>query len=177
MKRSIRDCFGLEMVAKTLTPPSPPLSGGGYSGDGSTATPSPDKGRAGEGFEATIRKNKFLSYDQRLTAFARTNRQQPTPAENLIWQKVLRNRQFFGHKFLRQKPIGPYVVDFYCAELNLAIEIDGDSHAEQQDYDAKRTAFLESHGLRVLRYPNREILNNLPGVYEHLQQQLEQTQS
>ena len=177
MKRSIRDCSGLEMVEKTLTPPSPPLSGGEYSGDGSTATPSPDKGRAGEGFEAAPPKHKFLAYEKRLTAFARTNRQQPTPAENLIWQKVLRNRQFFGHKFLRQKPIGPYVVDFYCAELNLVIEIDGDSHAEQQDYDAKRTAFLEGQGLRVLRYTNRDILNNLPGVYEHLQQQLEQTLS
>lgn len=219
MKPSIRGCSDLEMAEKTLTPPSPPLSGGESDGGESTATPSParerrsepkmpdgirqaatpspdkgrggegcalsalrtcptpspDKGRAGEGFAAVIRKNKFIAYDQRLTAFARANRQQPTPAENLIWQKVLRNRQLCGHKFLRQKPLGPYVVDFYCAELQLVIEIDGDSHAEQQDYDAQRTTFLESHGLRVLRYANRDILNNLPGVYAHLQQQLEQS--
>ncbi len=163
------------MAEKTLTPPSPPLSGGESDGGESTATPSPDKGRAGEGFAAVTRKNKFIAYDQRLTTFARANRQEPTPAENLIWQKVLRNRQLCGHKFLRQKPIGPYVVDFYCAELQLVVEIDGDSHAEQQDYDAQRTTFLESHGLRVLRYANRDILNNLPGVYAHLQQQLEQS--
>jgi very-short-patch-repair endonuclease len=115
----------------------------------------------------------YLPYEKRLTSFARANRKAPAPAENLLWQKVLRSRQFLGHKFHRQKPIGPYVVDFYCAELKLVIEVDGDSHADQPDYDAQRTAFLESHGLRVLRYANRDILNNLPGVFEHLQTQLE----
>ncbi|MFZ2971604.1 MAG: endonuclease domain-containing protein [Ferribacterium limneticum] len=115
----------------------------------------------------------FLKYEKRLTTLARANRKAPTPAENLLWQKVLRSRQFDGHKFHRQKPIGPYVVDFYCAELKLVIEVDGDSHAEQAEYDAQRTAFLGSHGLHVLRYANRDILNNLPGVYEHLQTQLE----
>jgi very-short-patch-repair endonuclease len=154
------------MKAKPLTTPNPPLSGGEPASGRSTATPSPDKGRAGEGF-------RFQSYDKRLTALARENRQVPTPAENLLWQKVLRGKQFGGYKFHRQKPIGPYIVDFYCAELKLVIEIDGDSHAEQPDYDAQRTAFLESHGLHVLRYANRDILNNLPSVFEHLQTQLE----
>jgi very-short-patch-repair endonuclease len=114
-----------------------------------------------------------LPYAKHLTAYARANRKAPSPAENLLWQKVLRNRQFNGYKFLRQKPIGPYIADFYCAELKLVIEVDGDSHAEQPDYDAKRTALLEGQGLRVLRYANRDILNNLPGIYEHLQSQLE----
>ncbi len=177
------------MSGKPLTPPSPPLSGGEPAGGeltatpyfggentweaegpdeiGRTPTPSPDKGRAGEGLGAAAKKN-FLAYDKRLTAFARANRQQPTPAENLLWQKVLRDRQFHGYKFLRQKPIGPYIADFYCAELKLVIEIDGDSHACQGDYDAARTAFLEQYGVRVLRYANRDILNHLPGVYEHL---------
>jgi very-short-patch-repair endonuclease len=165
MKRSTRGCFGLEMVGKTktLTPPNPPLSGG------ESATPSPDKGRAGEGL-------KFLAYDKRLTALARENRQNPTPAETLIWQKVLRSKQFERYKFLRQKPIGPYIVDFYCSELGLIIEIDGDSHAEQFDYDAQRTAYLNSLGLRVLRYGNHDILNNLAGVYEHFHSQLENKQ-
>jgi very-short-patch-repair endonuclease len=152
------------MAGKTLTPPNPPLSGG------EPATPSPDKGRAGEGLG-------YLPYEKRLTAFARSNRKEPTPAENLLWQKVLRSRQFYGHKFLRQKPIDTYVVDFYCAELKLVIEIDGDSHAEQFDYDAQRTAYLNSLGLRVLRYANCDILNNLAGVYEHLHSQLENKQT
>ena len=160
MKRSIRGCFGLEMAGENLTPPSPPLSGGEQN------TPSPDKGRAREGLG-------FLKYDKYLTALARENRKNPTPAETLIWQKLLRSKQFEHYKFHRQKPIGPYIVDFYCSELHLVIEIDGESHAEQPDYDAKRTAFLESHGLRLLRYANRDILNNLPGVFEHLQTQLE----
>jgi very-short-patch-repair endonuclease len=119
----------------------------------------------------------FLKYEKRLTALARDNRKAPTPAENLLWQKVLRGKQFRGYKFLRQKPIGPYITDFYCAELKLVIEIDGDSHAEKLSYDAQRTAFLESHGLHVLRYANRDILNNLAGVYEHLHSQLEKKQS
>ena len=148
------------MKGENLTPPSPPLSGG------EAAAPSPDKGRAGEGLP-------FLPYNKKLTIFARANRKEATPAENLLWQKTLRSRQLNGHKFLRQKPIGPYVVDFYCAELKLVIEIDGDSHDQQLSYDAQRTAFLESLGLRVLRYANRDILNNLPGIYEHLQTQLE----
>jgi very-short-patch-repair endonuclease len=115
----------------------------------------------------------FLRYDKKLTSYACANRKEPSPAENLLWQQILRSRQFNGHKFLRQKPIGPYIVDFYCAELKLVIEIDGDSHAEQVEYDTQRTAFLESHGLRVLRYANRDVLNNLSGVYEHLQTHLE----
>ena len=146
------------MEGKNLTPPAPLVRG-------EPNTPSPDKGRAGEGLG-------YLPYEKHLTALARANRKNPTPAETLIWQKVLRSKQFDRYKFHRQKPIGPYIVDFYCSELHLVIEIDGDSHAEQLDYDAKRTAFLESHGLRVLRYANRDILNNLPGVYEHLQTQV-----
>lgn len=160
------------MAERPLTPPSPPLSGGEPASGESTATPSPDKGRAGEGLGAAAKK-QFLAYDKRLTAFARANRQQPTPAENLLWQKVLRNRQFHGYKFLRQNPIGPYIADFHCAELKLVIESDGDSHASQGDYDAARPAFLEQHGVRIQRYANRDILNRLPGVYEHLQQQLQ----
>lgn len=152
------------MKGKPLTPPSPPLS------MGEATAPSPDKGRAGEGFS-------FLPYQKHLTAYARANRKAPSTAENLLWQRILRNRQFNGYKFLRQKPIGPYIADFYCAELKLVIEVDGDNHAEQPDYDAKRTFFLESQGLRVLRYANRDILNHLPGVYEHLQTQLEISQA
>ena len=133
---------------------------------GEQCTPSPDKGRVGEGFG-------FIKYDKRLTEIARENRKNPTTAETLIWQKLLRSKQFENHKFHRQKPIGPYIVDFYCSELGLVIEIDGDSHAEQAEYDDQRTAFLESQGLRVIRYANRDILNNLPGIYEHLQTNLE----
>ena len=148
------------MRDKNPTPPSPTLSGG------EPISPSPDKGRAGEGLG-------FLKYDKRLTVLARENRKNPTPAETLIWHKLLRSKQFEHHKFHRQKPIGPYIVDFYCSELRLVIEIDGDSHATQADYDTQRTEYLSTLGLRVIRYANRDILNNLPGIYEHLQTNLE----
>jgi urease accessory protein len=114
------------------------------------------------------KRYKFLPYDKRLTAHARENRKNPTPAESLIWNQVLRSKQFDRHKFLRQKPIGAYVVDFYCAELRLVIEIDGDSHAEQVGYDARRTESLNRLGLKVLRYANRDVLDNLPGLYDDL---------
>jgi very-short-patch-repair endonuclease len=144
------------------TPPSPPLSGGEQD------TPSPEKGRAGEGLG-------FLKYDKRLTKLARENRQNPTPAETLVWQKILRSKQFEHYKFLRQKPIGPYIVDFYCAELRLVIEIDGDSHAEQVAYDAQRTTYLNGLGLRVIRYENRDVINNPPGIYDNLSIHIQNT--
>ena len=89
--------------------------------------PSLDKGRDGEGF---VSESAFLPYNKNLTVLARENRNNPTKAESKIWSAVLRMRQFASYKFLRQKPIANYIVDFYCSELCLVIEIDGDSHAE-----------------------------------------------
>ncbi len=157
---------------KPLTPPSPPLSGGETTDQAeSDAVPSPDKGRIREGLTAP----KHLPYDPKLTTFARANRKNPTPAETTLWQKLLRNRQFHGYKFLRQKPIGPYVADFYCAELKLVIEIDGDSHAAQEAYDSERTAFLSHQGIRVLRYTNLDVGQQLAGIHDDLTTHLEKT--
>jgi very-short-patch-repair endonuclease len=119
---------------------------------------------------ARARENKPLwrskALGRKLVARARENRKNPTPAESLIWNKVLRHRQFECHKFARQKPIGRYIVDFYCAELRLVVEIDGDSHAAQAAYDEKRTQALNQLGLTVIRYANRDVLSNLEGVFE-----------
>lgn len=76
----------------------------------------------------------------------------------------LRNRQLQGLKFRRQVPIGPFIVDFLCAEARLAIELDGDSHARKQRYDQRRTLFLKNHGYRVLRFPNDKLYEDLEGV-------------
>ena len=159
---------------KTLTPPAP-LDRGEHacaiSDDnaqiGPGQTPSPVKGRAGEGLKRPCR-----AYNPKLTALAQKNRKNPTPAETLLWQKVLRHRQFEAHKFHRQKPIGTFIVDFYCKELHLVIEIDGDSHADQIEYDQQRTQYLNSLGLRVLRYTNADVLQNLAGVFDDLSQQI-----
>lgn len=98
----------------------------------------------------------FLPYNKKLTTLARQNRGNPTQAELTIWREILRKRQLARFKFLRQKSIGGYIVDFYCAELRLVIEIDGDSHAETVVYDSERTKFLSSLGLRVIRYTNEK---------------------
>jgi very-short-patch-repair endonuclease len=110
----------------------------------------------------------FLPYDPKLTTLARANRKNPTPAEQKIWFEILRNRQFAAYKFLRQKPIDRFIVDFYCAKLHLVIEIDGDSHAEDLAYDIERTKILHSYGLTVVRYANRDVLHNISGVYDDL---------
>ena len=78
------------------------------------------------------------------------------------------------HPFNRQKPLGEYIVDLYCHEYRLVVEIDGDTHGqkETQIKDQKRTAFLESKGLRVARFTNREVLHNIDGVMDSLERLL-----
>ena len=89
-----------------------------------------------------------------------------------MWTQILRHRQLAGIKFLRQKPIDGYIVDFYCAALGLVVEIDGDSHADKAEYDTERTHILNAYGLCVVRYTNEEVLYNPVGVYQHLSEQI-----
>jgi len=86
---------------------------------------------------------------------ARELRNKQTPAEELLWE-LLRNRQCFDLKFRRQHQFGNYLLDFYCCEANLAVELDGEPHntAERQKKDAKRSAYLESQGVTTLRFEN-----------------------
>ena len=81
---------------------------------------------------------------------------------------MLANKRLNNLKFTRQKPLDKYIVDFYSAELMLAIEIDGDTHADQEQYDKRRTENLNKYGVEVIRYTNAEVLNNLEGVYQDL---------
>ena len=89
----------------------------------------------------------------------RLRRESPL-AEQRLWLR-LRNRQLMGYRFRRQYGVGPYVLDFYCPELKLAIEVDGDSHFEAREYDRKRQRYIESLGIRVLRFTNREVFERL----------------
>jgi very-short-patch-repair endonuclease len=118
-------------------------------------------------------KFKYLPYKRKLTTLARKNRNNPSPAEKKIWYEVLCRKQFEGYKFTRQKPIGDYIIDFYCSKLQLVIEIDGDSHSENKEYDKARTKTLSQLGLRVLRYTNHDVCNNIEGVYQDLMQVIE----
>jgi adenine-specific DNA-methyltransferase len=107
---------------------------------------------------------------------ARTLRRHSTDAEALLWTR-LRNRALAGHEFRRQRPVGPYVVDFICLEPHLVVEVDGGQHALRRNEDAVRTKWLEGQGLRVLRFWNHEVLQNLEGVLRMIEQALSERKS
>ena len=96
-----------------------------------------------------------------------------TGPETRLWSR-LRARQLQGLKFRRQHGIGPYIVDFYCPEQSLVIEVDGDGHADTDQIlkDRQREKYLQSLGLHVIRYINDDILKNLDGVMEDLAERL-----
>jgi len=88
---------------------------------------------------------------------AKKLRKNMTDAERLLWRH-LRNRELGGYKFRRQRPIGPYIVDFVCIEKKLVVEVDGGQHAGQVELDTKRSGYLKEKGYRVLRFWNNEVL-------------------
>ena len=96
-----------------------------------------------------------------LKKFSRDLRQEATPAEKILWPH-LRGRRFADLKFRRQHIVGQFIVDFYCAEAQLVVELDGGTHLDKESIDKARQAALEAHGLKVLRFWNSE-------VYEHLE--------
>ncbi|MCB0834158.1 MAG: endonuclease domain-containing protein [Bacteroidetes bacterium] len=102
---------------------------------------------------------------------ARKLRQSTTYSERLLW-RGLRRKQILGYDFDRQRPIDRFVVDFYCKDLKLAIEIDGISHAgdEAQTKDRERQARLEELGVRFLRFADDEVRENADGVLESIRQ-------
>ncbi len=102
---------------------------------------------------------------------ARQLRRAMTDAERLLWRR-LRDRQMNSCKFRRQVPLGRYVVDFVCFEKGLVVELDGGQHAEQEEYDAARTAWLESQGFKVLRFWNHEVMLNVEAVEEVIYREL-----
>jgi very-short-patch-repair endonuclease len=101
---------------------------------------------------------------------ARQLRRNMTWPENLFWSRV-KAHQFMRLKFRKQHPVGPYVVDFYCAEVALVVEMDGDSHVDIKA-DAVRQRYLEGLGLKVVRYSNDDVLNELDWVMGDLARQL-----
>ena len=116
-------------------------------------------------------KNYFsLPYNPKLKERARELRKAGNLPEVLFWNEV-KNRQFKGYDFDRQKIIGNYIVDFYCTNCNVVIEIDGSSHDEKQEYDAERDAYLESLGLTVIHIPVEDVMKRIKEtmnwLYEH----------
>jgi len=113
-------------------------------------------------------RRKILSYNPALKEKARQLRNDSTKTEILLWT-FLKGRQLCGYDFHRQKPIDEYVVDFFCNELMLAIEIDGVSHIGKELYDAKRQSRLEKLGVRFLRFKDDDVFYNCDYVVREIE--------
>ena len=109
-----------------------------------------------------------LPHNSNNLAYVRSLRKNMTDAERKLWYEYLRPCPY---KFTRQMSVGPYILDFYCASAQLAVEIDGSQHYEPQgqQQDAARTAYLQAFGIFVLRFSNRDILLNLEGVVAEIE--------
>ncbi|MGB9189951.1 MULTISPECIES: endonuclease domain-containing protein [unclassified Acinetobacter] len=110
-----------------------------------------------------------MTIDPQLLEFAKSMRHTATDAEHILWQ-LLRAKRFMDLKFRRQHVIEPYIVDFYCHEIGLVVELDGSQHGTDDaiEYDAERTKFLEALGLTVVRYWNHDVLARMNVVLEDL---------
>ena len=108
---------------------------------------------------------------RRPTLRAQQLRREATPAERRLWQS-LNKSQLGGFKFSRQMPIGPFICDFLCRSENLAIELDGESHDTSQDADAARDRYIATQGIRILRFTNADVFDNLEGVLITIEQAL-----
>ena len=111
----------------------------------------------------------MLQYNPKLKSLARELRKKGVLSEVLLWQQ-LKGRKLHGLDFHRQKPIDNYIVDFFCSEMMLAIEIDGESHREIYEQDQERQARLESFGITILRFRDEDVKANLEGVIQSISQ-------
>ena len=110
-----------------------------------------------------VKINKIIPYREDLIEKARELRKKSTPGEIELW-KALKGKQILHFKFRRQRPIGNYIVDFYCADLKLAIEIDGVSHDYKIEYDQRRQTKLEEQGISFLRFSESDAKNYTESV-------------
>jgi very-short-patch-repair endonuclease len=105
-------------------------------------------------------------------------RNNSTVAETVLW-KYLKDRQLEGKKFRRQSSVGPYIVDFYCPEKRVVVELDGARHygPAAGDYDDRRTRYLKERGIKVFRFENRTLYRDLEGVLEEIRKALREDDS
>ena len=116
-----------------------------------------------------IWKGNHLPYNPNLVEKAKMLRKNMTPSEQKLWYRLLRN---FPFRVLRQRPIDNYIVDFYCPKLKLVIEIDGIHHEKINNvkYDEERTKILQTYGLQLIRFKNRDVLNNFSIVKKEIKE-------
>jgi len=94
-----------------------------------------------------------------------------TDAEKILWQE-LRGRKLEKCKFWRQYSVGPYILDFYCPQIRLAIELDGPQHVEALEYDQEREQYLAGQDIRTIRYRNAEVIHNIENVIQNIQKHI-----
>jgi len=132
------------------------------------APTSPCKGEVAAAGGGRGSSSRF-SHRPEMTERARRLRRNLTDVERKLWQR-LRRDQLNGLNFRRQHPVGPYVLDFYCPSIRLAIELDGGQHTfdRQRRHDERRTRWLEANGIKLLRFWNNDVTDNLSGVLESI---------
>ena len=114
-------------------------------------------------------RRKILPYNPKLKILARSLRNNSTKSEVLLWN-YLKGKQIKGFDFHRQKPIGNYIVDFFCNELMLAIEIDGESHYGNEEKDKRRQNEIEKFGVKFLRFDESQIYYSLDKVLKSIEE-------
>lgn len=112
-------------------------------------------------------RNGNWRYLKDLRTLARNNRQKLTKSEAKLWYEYLSKRPY-GYKFLKQKPIGRFIADFYCSKILLVIEIDGDSHNDRKNYDEGRDLEMSRRGIKTIRYTDKQVLNDLKTVIKKI---------
>jgi very-short-patch-repair endonuclease len=115
-----------------------------------------------------VARRGHLKYLEELRNLSRKNRSNMTKTESILWNEVLRNRMT-GYKFLRQKPIYRFILDFYCRDLLLAIEVDGGYHKKRKNIDETRDQFLRALNIETLRIRDKDIELNLEEVRSQIQ--------
>lgn len=120
-------------------------------------------------------RNVIIPYNPKLRQYARYLRNNSTLSEVLLWKQI--KGRSFGYEFHRQVPIDEFIVDFYCHELMLAIEVDGNSHDYKYDVDIKRQGKLENVGVRFIRFTDIEVKKEMFSVLIQLQNKIEEIEN
>jgi len=115
-----------------------------------------------------LTKNKIIPYREDLREKAHELRKNSTLSEILLWQEI-KEGKLLGYQFHRQVPMLDFIVDFYSHELQLAIEIDGDSHNQNYKYDLDRQAELEQYGVQFLRFDDKEVKKDMRNVLKTIE--------
>jgi len=117
-----------------------------------------------------LKKRKIIPYNPKLKEFAKKLRNNSTKSEIILWLK-LKNKQLYNYKFIRQKPIDNYILDFYCPELELGIELDGYSHelVEVFHKDLKKEKRLNELGIAILRFKDEQVFYNIENVIKEIE--------